>query len=344
MFFRSGTVALEAGILDKEVSGIALPFEPEQVVVSLRQPNADADFITAAVNGTPTESGFSVSFSAPLPTSGYALDWYAVGGEHSDVSSTSLAVSYTELVGIVARFLGYDADSLTTSQADEVDSCIQSGIRNFYFPPHMDGVDETYQWSFLRQSCSVQTTAGIADYRMADGFGKVRGNIYFSGDDREKRPLAIIPVGDMLALRRRVELGAPRFAAFRFKSTYGTRGQFVELMLYPTPCRAFTLEFGGEADTGRISTEKPFPLGGPSFAELVTESCLAAAERRVNDEAGLHTETFRNLLVSMIAKDRERSGAEFGFMGDTPDYVPPPVGRPTTLVGGLKITYRGITW
>jgi len=343
-FFRSGSIALEAGILEKEVSGLALPFVPSQVVVSLRQPDADADYITAAVCGAPTEDGFAVSFSAPLPAAGYMLDWCACDGESITVDGDSLAVDYAELKGVVARFLGYDAESLTEAQTAEVDGCIQAGIRNFYYPPHMEGVDETYEWSFLRMACAVQTSEGVADYRMADGFGKVRGDIYFSGDDIEKRPLAVVPVGTLLSMRRRPETGAPRFAAFAFKSTYGTKGQYVQMMLYPTPDRAYTLSFGGEADTGRLSEARPFPLGGPSFAELVTESCLASAEQRVNDEAGLHTESFRNLLVSMIAKDRGRSGAEYGFMGDRPDYVPPPVCCRPTLVGGLKITYHGRTW
>lgn len=340
-FFRSGSVALAAGILERGVSGLALPFTPEQVVVSLRQPDAGADFITAAVSGTPTTDGFAVSFSAPLPASGYILDWCATGGEHSDVSATSLALGYEDLAGIVAKYLGYDAADLTDAQSAEVDSCIQSGVRNFYYPPHMEGVDEFYEWSFLRQSCSVQTAANVADYRMADGFGRVRGGIYFAGGDRERRPLAVIPVGDMLACRRRAETGAPRLASFRFKATYGASGQFMELMLHPTPDRAYTLEFGGEADTGRISASRPFPLGGAPFAELVTESCLAAAEQRANDETGIHTENFRNLLVSMIAKDRSRSGAEYGFMGDAPGFVPPPApGRRST--GGFEITYGGM--
>ena len=342
-YFRSGSVELEAGILEKEVSGLALPFAPEQVVCSLRQPDAESPYVTCAVAGEPDEGGFTVSFSAPLPTTGYVLDWYAVGGEHADVSTSSLAVGYGELVGVVAKFLGYDASNLTQAQTAEVDSCIQSGIRNFYYPPKMEGVDETYEWSFLRMSCGVTTSANVAEYRMADGFGKVHGPVYFAGDDRERRPLAVIPVGDMLACRRRNDRGAPRFASFRYKQTFGTRGQFVELMLWPVPDRAYQLEFCGEADTGRISAEKPFPLGGPSFAELVTESCLASAEQRVNDEAGIHTENFRNLLSSMIAKDRGRSGANYGFMGDRPDYVPPPTGRPV-LSGGLKITYHGVTW
>ena len=76
-FFESGSIALEAGILEKEVSGLALPFVPAQVVVSLRQPDADAPYITAVLCGTPTDDGFSASFSAPIPSTGYRLDWCA---------------------------------------------------------------------------------------------------------------------------------------------------------------------------------------------------------------------------------------------------------------------------
>jgi len=342
-FFESGSIALEAGILEKEVSGLALPFVPAQVVVSLRQPDADAPYITAVLCGTPTDDGFSASFSAPIPSAGYRLDWCACDGEAVTVDGESLAANYAELKGVVARFLGYDPEDLADTQAAEVDSCIQSGIRNFYYPPRMEGVDETYEWSFLRMACSVQTEPGVADYRMADGFGKVRGEIYFDGEDVRRRPIVVVPISTVLMRRGHVETGAPRCAAFSFKRTFGTKGQYVQMMLNPVPDRAYKLVFYGEADTGRISDEKPFPLGGPAFAELVTESCLASAEQRVNDEAGLHTENFRNLLISMIAKDRGRSGADYGFMGDRPDYVPPPTCR-SSLMGGLKITYHGKTW
>ena len=341
MFFRSGTLTLEAGILEKEVSGLALPFVPSQVTCALRLPDADSPYVTCAVMGTPTEDGFLVAFSAPLPSAGYALDWCVMDGEAVTLDGDSLAASYAELKSAVARYLGYDPANLTESQTSEVDSCVQSGIRNFYYPPKVEGVDETYEWSFLRQTCSEQTSAGVGEYRMADGFGKARGDIYFAGDDREMRPLTVVPVGTLLAFRRRGGTGAPRCAAFRFKATFGTKGQYVEMMLHPVPDRAYELTFSGEADTGRLSADRPFPLGGPSFAELVTESCLASAERRVNDEAGIHAEAFRTLLVSMIAKDRARSGAEYGFMGDRPDYVPPPTVCRRT-VGGLRITRNGI--
>jgi hypothetical protein len=53
------------------------------------------------------------------------------------------------------------------------------------------------------------------------------------------------------------------------------------------------------------------------FAELITESCLAVAEQRANDEAGIHTDIFNRLLVSMIARDRKSGAQNYGMIGDT---------------------------
>ena len=93
MFFRSGTLTLEAGILEKEVSGLALPFVPSQVTCALRLPDADSPYVTCAVMGTPTEDGFLVAFSAPLPSAGYALDWCVMDGEAVTLDGDSLAAS-----------------------------------------------------------------------------------------------------------------------------------------------------------------------------------------------------------------------------------------------------------
>ena len=345
-YFRSGTAALADGELDVEVTGLALPFVPSQVVATVRTPSADAPFITAVVVGTPTADGFSVALSAPVPGTDYVLDWCAMANESADAvtpAGDTLAVGFAQLKQLVADFLGYNPTSLTEAQSLKVASYIQSGLRQFYYPPKMDGVDENYEWSFLRMSGSVTTSAGVGDYLMSDGFGRVAGNIYFGSADMRKRPLAVVAVSDVLAIRRRGETGMPRVAAFTFAETFGPRGQRVKMMLAPVPDRAYLLEFSGEADTGMLNeTTRPFPLGGARFSELVVESCLAIAEQRANDEIGNHTAKFQQLLVSAIAKDRKSSSTVFGYMGDRPGIPPPPV-RPH-VCGGFKITYRGNTW
>ena len=342
MKLHAGTRVLDAGSTEVSVESLSLPSVPVNVTVSLRQPAEDSGIVGAYVVGVPTATGFSVAFSAPIPGPGYHLDWVAMVDEEVPMPGDTLAVDYLGLVQHVARFLGYDPDNLSEREKSEVDAHIQSGVRNFYHPPKMEGVDENFEWSFLRMECSIETTPGVAVYRMPDGFGRVAGTIGFGGEDMHIPPVGIVPLSTVEGLLRSGKAGAPRVAAFVPRQSFGEHGQYVEMRVFPVPDRVYVLRFRGDSDTGRISEERPFPLGGHMFSELVIESCLAVAEQRSNDESGLHTQLFNELLVSMIAKDRKSSAAVFGQMGDMPD-IPPPHGKPFVM-GGMKITYRGQTW
>ena len=68
--FRCGSVNVPEAVDSVTVSGLALPFDPASVACSLRQPDADADYITCAVVGAPSADVFVVSLSAPTPSSG----------------------------------------------------------------------------------------------------------------------------------------------------------------------------------------------------------------------------------------------------------------------------------
>lgn len=317
--FVSGTAALAAAATDVSVTGLSLPFTPTSVIVSVRLPNDQADVISAHVVGTPTSDGFAVALSAPIPASptGYLLDYTAF--EQSDgsiVAGDSLSVSYTDLKTEVATFLGYDPANLSEGEAAQVDGYIQSGIRNFYYPPKTaEGVDEHFEWSFIRQAGSVSATAGISTYALPDGFGRIAGQIVVA--DEPGPTIPIVPYGDIMRMRTRGETGRPRFAAVAASQAFGSRGQVKTLYLYPSPDKAYTLDFTCDADTGKLdAVNRPFPLGGSMFSELVTESCLAVAEQRANDEEGLHSKKFAELLVSMIARDRKSSAQFFGDIGD----------------------------
>lgn len=342
MKIYTGTRVLDEGSTEATVESLSLPSAPVNVSVTLRQPAEENGLVGAYVVGVPTATGFSVAFSAPIPAPGYHLDWFVVVDEDIPLAGDTLAVDYNGLVQHVARFLGYDPSALTDREKAEVDAHIQSGVRNFYHPPKMEGVDENFEWSFLRMECSLETSQGVGVYRMPDGFGRAAGTIGFGGEDMHIHPVRIVPLSTVEGLARSGKTGAPRVAAFVPRQSFGERGQYVEMRVFPIPDRIYVLRFRGDSDTGRLSEERPFPLGGSMFSELVIESCLAVAEQRSNDESGIHTQLFNELLVSMIAKDRKSSASVFGQMGDMPD-IPPPHGRPF-VIGGMKITYRGHTW
>lgn len=318
-YFRTGTKDIAEGAVEVSVTGLALDFTPGSVQVSCRQPQNDADIISAYVTGTPTTDGFTAVLSSPTPLTGYKLDYtISSAGGSQPVDTGTLAADYTTLKQEVAHFLGYDAAALTAAQAAEIDRYIQSGLRQFYYPPAMEGVDVDFEWDFMRQDGSVTTTANTAEYVLPDGFGRFAGQLTFA-DPSWRQTVPVIPYGDLLRMLkgRPDEKGRPLFAATMAQNAYGEKGQKKKVYFFPTPDAAYTLKFACDADTGKIdAATKPFPLGGPMFAELVIESCLAIAEQKANDEIGAHTAKFQQLLVSMIQRNRKAGAQVYGNVGD----------------------------
>lgn len=316
--FKSGATAIPVGATSMHV-GFGIAFEPAVVRVSVRQPSSENDIVHAEVVGSPTDMGFDVVFTAEVPSAGYFLDWTAFGGgEISPASGDSLAVSYTDLQREVAAFLGYDQTNLNERETAEIDRYIQSGVRQFYYPPMMEGVDPDFEWSFVRQHGELEVTAGIADYTMPDGFNRIAGHLVFA-DRTARSTVPVIPYGTIEAMRsaNMSMVGRPKYAAVMAKNAFGEHGQKHTIHLFPTPDDDYTMTFVCDADTGKIDPdERPFPLGGAMFAELVTESCLAIAEQKANDEIGAHTAKFQQLLVSTIQRDRKSTAQNYGFVGD----------------------------
>lgn len=316
-YFQCGSVDIPQGVTELSVS-TALVFTPENVTVSVRQPAASAPLVNAYVTGGLAATGFSVAFSSAPESAGYVLDWIASSNAaNPSVAGDTLAVSYGDLKKSVAHYLGWDPSNLSEYQSGVVDSCIQSGVRRFYYPPQMEGVDPNFEWSFLRQNGALSVTAGTDSYQLPNGFGRIAGQLVVRGEPAPSIP--VIPFGDLSRMRQTGHTGRPRFAAVAAEQSFGTRGQMKRLYLFPKPDADIVLDFVCDADTGKLDpVSRPFPLGGAMFAELVTEACLAAAENNVNDTREIHSDNFNQLLVSMIARDRKSSAQVFGPVGDKP--------------------------
>jgi hypothetical protein len=142
-------------------------------------------------------------------------------------------------------------------------------------------------------------------------------------------------------LQESTDTGIPRFFTTRFTQTAGDHGQRQELLLWPVPNLDYTLTYRYEAFTGRLSGQNPSPVGGMRHAELITESCLAIAEQRSNDTAGLHTDRFNRTLSASIAFDRRGGARFFGHMGSHGEDV---VSRGRATQSSYDVTYKGETW
>lgn len=154
------------------------------------------------------------------------------------------------------------------------------------------------------------------DYDLPDNLSRIFGAIHWP-DDTYRSPIEQVPVGDLIAMRGQTSrTGPPEWFATRYKTSTGVTGQRQEILLYPRPDEDKTLPYQYEAYSSVLSDSYPYPLGGMQLAELYTESCLAVAELRSNDELGIHTQTFKSLLVDAIQRDRKHAGRNYGHMGN----------------------------
>jgi len=252
-------------------------------------------------------------------------------------------ISYSDLMSIVGRFLGYGPTSTdwTVAQTAEIDEYVQAGVRQVYYPPVMEGVEPGYEWSFLKPRTALDTTADDAAQDLPADTGRVLGNFYYE-ESEHRRPVVQVSEARLLSLLSRSDdTGAPQMACVRHKAQEEGEAQLLEVAWWPIPNDAYTLTYQYEAYTGKLSSANPYPLGGQRNSELYAASCLSVAEQRANDVRGLNTETFGRMLVSGIEADRKQGAKYFGPMSQ-PDTVAVP--RHGCVGSNYPITYKDETW
>ena len=337
----SGSTVIPVGGFTMTVTGLALAFTPTSVTVSVRKPAGTSPNIVATPYGVPTVDGFSVEFSAETEVVGYYLDWIVWAGTSAFDTSGSLQLAYADICAEVSRFLGYPVlASQTAAQTAEVDSYVQSGVRQFYYPPAMQGVEPGYEWSFLKPTATLVTVLDVGTAALPAAFGRLAGDMHYASTVYQRAIVQVSEARIQSLLQQSVETDKPRYVAIRYKQEYGTHGQTQEAVFWPIPDAAYTLTYRYEGYSGKLSAVNPCPLGGMRHSELILESCLAVAEQRANDEKGLHTERFMMLLAAGVAQDRRSGGRYYGEMGGGVDDHSERRDRQTTY----DVTYKGVTW
>jgi hypothetical protein len=234
------------------------------------------------------------------------------------VAESELSITYADLLVEVSAYLGYGSvlARLTDQQRAECDRHVQAGVRRFYYPPAVEGAERGYPWSFLSPVTTLVTVADQEEQELPGDLGRVLGQFHFDSDQHR---CAVPQVSEdrFRAMKATTESsGAPRFACVRHKAKDASRGQRFEVSWWPTPDAAYTLTFRYEAYVSKLSDDNRYPLGGMRHAELLVQSCLAAAEQDSNDESTIHRRDFESLLAAAIEQDRRVGGQFFGAMGD----------------------------
>jgi len=233
------------------------------------------------------------------------------------MAESTLSTTYTELMNAVRVFLGYASDDSVND--NEVNLYVQSGLRQFYYPDAVEGVDPGFEWSFMKPTTTIDTVADTATVALPDDLGRVIGCFHFE-PNLHVRPIPIVSEAMILSRQQQSLIaGVPTIAAVRHKDSTGDDGQRQEVVFWPTPGTAYTLTYRYEAYASKISATYPYPLGGMKHSELLLESCLSIAEQRANDEAGVHTEKFHRMLITATKRDLKNGATYYGNMGKPDD-------------------------
>lgn len=228
------------------------------------------------------------------------------------MAEPTLGINFAELKQSVGRFLGYGSSESewTAEERSTIEDIVQSGYRQFLYLPSMEGMPIVHEWSFLKPTVTLTTTADQADDDLPDNFGRIIGSLTFPTNEGWGPVLA--DVGEARIRMQRQgsnQTGRPLQAAVRIVSA-GAEGQRRQIMWWPTPDAVYSLTCRYEAQFDKLTEASPYPLGGAKHAETIRESCLAAAELHANDEIGIHRRQFESLAMTSVKRDK-REGTQF---------------------------------
>jgi hypothetical protein len=225
-----------------------------------------------------------------------------------------------ELVGQVVTTTGTDGTTYTNTVASVTDGT---------------NLEVTAAFDASIAVTNAYSIAVDGDYFLPDDFGGIRGHLTF----QTRTGYPAIPVTSIDRVKRyrmdtrHTRLFRPRMAAVR-PSTIVTEtasegiaeSTRFELMLWPIPDTAYTLEYRydhlldrprGADESG---THPRIPAGGLVHSETIMASCLAIAEEYGDTPATKYRELFAQRLAASVSLDRQMNQAEVvGYNDDTSD-------------------------
>ncbi len=231
----------------------------------------------------------------------------------------------------------------TDSQKQAViTDCVESGLRQFYTPPPIGGVP--YDWSFLKPTATLYLASGASTIQLPDDFGGFEGRITITTTSSTFWfPVTIVNEGivrEQFAVNPDA-VGSPKWASERWlKGTSTTGSQRAELYIFPVADQAYTLQVPYYILGDYLTGTRPYALGGAAHAETILESCLAIAEQRYRNGAGIHSAKFMERLAASIAQDRRLKPQSGGRNTDTSDCMDNYYNRDRDVV----VTVNGVSY
>jgi hypothetical protein len=158
---------------------------------------------------------------------------------------------------------------------------------------------------------------GFNTYPMPSGVETLEGRLsYPENFDQSENPLVKVSEEEVrIALMRNNTPSRPSRYTEVMDTFVPTVGSTRSLVLYPVPDASYVLTAIGVAKIPTIDATNQYPLGGDVLSAVISESCLAAAEREIAGKDGTNPDAVHNralvpLLAVAIQRDKERGSPD----------------------------------
>ena len=269
-------------------------------------------------------------FYKPPPVGGRIHDWSFL----MPVTTLSINAPYT--TGTIAATNGVVTLSAGTWPTWAASGMIEISGTDYSVATRTSGsqlvLDDTSSASDVDASTSYNLHQD--DYDLPDDFGRILGPFTFAQADNAWYTCKVVGEARIRELRQRDRYknysgGDPQFAAIRAKTFTASAGTRQEVLFWPQITSSATVTYkyrvrpNKPTSTGHDDLTGDYLYGGSDHSETILYSCLAEAERRVEDEKGPMWARFQECLASSVMFDSRDNRAEhLGYNGDDSDGIP----------------------
>jgi len=263
-----------------------------------------------------------------------------------DLQQDGLNITFGHVQHMIGREIGLDRepDLWDTEETEVVQEIIDLGTRWAYFPAPLDQPynkqDVHHQWTWMRPDSQLITVSNQQSYPLPSDFDYLIGRpAYDRDDDNTYLPLDVVSPDRLreLANQRRY-ISAPEVCATDSSASFGDGPQEQLILLHPIPDSTYTLNFKYQSTGPRLTTERPYPLGGPANAGMFLAACLAAAEFRHTGNKGAKWEDYQTELKKAFDRDNRRGARIIG------DGIPPNIAGRGTLRRSGGLYYKNVLY
>ena len=230
------------------------------------------------------------------------------------MAETTNSLNYAIIRREIGRELGWPRDpaSWSSDQIQDAADMIASGTRVAYYPAD-------YEWRFLKINFSFSTADNQREYPLPADCAALVGTLTYEEDDGNSCDVRLV---SEVAIRQRYQVntlsatGFPIEAAIRFERPTAVSSSRTNLVVWPEPDGVYTINGQCIVQPNTVTSDLPYPYGGPAFHECLLNAILMQCERKLGENDGKYANAFAEQLVRAKKIDMHTAPDHLGYNGD----------------------------